>query len=136
MVLRLNRLKAKITSQKYSNGLAMIDALSDNYLFRLLMLEDKNVREIGASVYLLIKESEVALSKGKPIDISISNQIECKIVEIKKGEILCEIILKFGKHRLLSMITTESVDRLALQVDENVYALIKANEIYLENIDD
>ncbi len=132
----MNRLKAVINSQKHSNGLGRIEAASEGYLFRLLVFEDKIVRENGASVYLLIKESEIALSKSKLSDISISNRIECAITEIKKGEILCEVVLSFGCEKLSSMITTESVDRLGLHVGESVYALIKANEIYLENADD
>jgi len=136
MGLLLNRLKAVIISQKHANGLTKIEAQSENYLFKALLLEDKSLREVGASVYLLIKESEIALSTAKPSYISISNQIECKISNIRRGEILCEVILNFGEHRLSSMITTDSADRLALQVNDSVYALIKANEIYLENIDD
>jgi len=132
----LNKIKATVVSQKHSNGLARIEALSEGYLFRLLVFEDKSVRENGANVYLLIKESEIALSKSKHSGISISNQLECSIAEIKKGEILCEIILNFGHIKLSSMITTESVERLELRAGNTVCALVKANEIYLESIDD
>jgi len=132
----LNKLKAVISNQKHSNGLGRIEAMSESYLFRLLVFEDKSTRRDGEGVYLLIKESEIALSKSRPHDISISNRLDCTIANIKRGEILCEVILNFGKAQLSSMITTESVDRLGLNSGDSVCALIKANEIYLESIDD
>jgi len=132
----LNRLKATITSQKHASGLARIEAMCGDYLFRLLVFEDTPTRKDGESIYLLIKESEIALSKHKPIDISISNRVECKIKALKKGEILCESRLAFGDQTISSIITTESAERLGLNAGDTVYALIKANEIYLESIDD
>jgi molybdopterin-binding protein len=132
----LNKLKAVIVAQKHANGLGRIEAMSGGYLFRLLVFEDKCERQTGDAVYLLIKESEIALSKNRPVDLSISNQIECKIGQIKRGEILCESLLHFADEKLSSMITTESVDRLGLNEGDTVYALIKANEIYLDSIDD
>jgi molybdopterin-binding protein len=98
------------------------------------VFENQKTREDGGEVFLVIKESEIAISKNKPADISISNRIECAIQNIKKGEILCEIELEFGGQKLVSMITVESANRLELSVGDTVYALIKANEIYLESL--
>ena len=136
MGLRLNKLKATIKHQKHAGGLGRIEAMSGGYLFRLLVFEDAPTRRDNDEVYLLIKESEIALSKDKPVGLSISNQVECVISEIKKGEILCESTLLFAEQKLVSMITSESIERLSLGVGDTVYALIKANEIYLESIDD
>ncbi len=132
----MNKLKATIKHQRHSGGLGRIEAMSGDYLFRLLVFEDAPTRDDGGEVYLLVKESEIALSKSRPVGLSISNQLECTIKEIGRGEILCELSLSFGGENLSSMITTESVDRLGLRIGDTVYALIKANEIYLENIDD
>jgi molybdopterin-binding protein len=132
----MNKLKATIKNQKHAGGLGRIEAVSGDYLFRLLVFEDMPTRKDGCDVYLLIKESEIALSKDKPIGLSISNQVECVISEIKKGEILCEIDMRFGDEKLVSIITSDSADRLSLVVGDTVYALIKANEIYLESMDD
>ncbi len=134
MALLLNKLSAVIVSQRHSGGLASIETSCGGYPFRLLVFENQKTREDGDETYLIIKESEIAISKTNPTDISISNRIECQIVDIKKGEILCEIELGFNSQKLVSMITVDSANRLELSVGDNVYALIKANEIYLESI--
>lgn len=130
----MNKLKAKIVSEKYSDGLGRIEALCGDYLFRLLVFGQNGALRNKNEAYLLIKESEVAISKSKHTDISISNRIECRVTSIQKGTILCELGLEFNDERLTSIITTESTERLGLTVGETVFALIKANEIYLEEI--
>lgn len=132
----MNKLKATIKHQKHSSGLTRIEAMAGEYLFRLLIFEEIAVERVGRECYLLIKESEIALSKAKPADISISNRVECEVVEINKGEMLCELSMQFGGETLHSIITSESVERLRIEVGDMVYALIKANEIYLESVDD
>ena len=130
----MNKLKAKIVSQKYSHGLSRVEALCGGYLFRLLIFAQNNSQQETDETYLLIKESEVAISKSKHSDISISNQIECRIKTIAQGEMLCEIGLEFDSQTLTSIITAESTQRLGLSIGDTVFALIKANEIYLESI--
>lgn len=130
----MNRLRATIKYQKHSGGLGRIEAMGGGYLFRLLVFEDMPIRQDDSEVNLLIKESEIAISKHKPVDISISNQVECIIRSINSGEMLCEVVLGFGECTLVSMITSESAARLGLCVGDRVFALIKANEIYLETL--
>lgn len=130
----MNRLKAVIVSQRHSGGFAAIEATSGDYLFRLLVIEEKQTRKSGEEVYLLIKESEIAIAKSKITDISLSNRFECLVREVAMGEILCELTLEFNSNVICSIITSESADRLGVKAGDTVYALIKANEIYLENI--
>lgn len=130
----MNRLKAVITSQRHHGGLGSIETLCGNKAFKLLVFEKQKNRENGDSVYLIIKESEIAVSKTNQNDISISNRIESTITNLNKGEILCEIELEFDGHKLVSIITIESAERLDLKIGDKVYAMIKANEIYLEDV--
>ncbi|MGE4399184.1 MAG: molybdopterin-binding protein [Campylobacterales bacterium] len=130
----MNKLKAKVVNEKYSDGLGRIEALCGDYLFRLLVFGQNSPLRSKDEAYLLIKESEVAISKSKHTDISISNRIECRIGSLQKGTILCEIGLEFNGEKLTSIITTESTERLGLNVGDTVFALIKANEIYIEEI--
>ena len=82
---------------------------------------------------MVIKESEIAISKIKPIDISISNKPECKVTKIVSGEMLAQIYLQLGSASISSIITSESIQRLGIREGDTVCALIKANEIYLES---
>lgn len=130
----MNKLKAVIRHQKHSSGLTRIEAMCGEYLFRLLIFEDAAHERDGHEAYLLIKESEIAVSKTKINDISISNRVECEVTALKMGEMLCEIGMAFGGSSLTSIITAESAERLGIKVGDKLYALIKANEIYLESI--
>jgi molybdopterin-binding protein len=130
----MNKLRALIKNQKHAQGLTRIEAMCGEYLFRLLIFEDIETQRVGQEAYLLIKESEIAISTAKLTDISISNRIECEVVIIKMGEILCELEMSFGGQKLYSIITAESTQRLEISAGDKIYALIKANEIYLEGI--
>ena len=121
-------------NEKRHLGLCRIEALCAGQSFSLLIFEDYSSVVEGEEVYLLIKESEVALSKSLPLDISISNCIQCTVESINIGEILCESQLVFGEQRISSIITSDSAKRLGLGIGDTVYALIKANEIYLERL--
>ncbi len=121
-------------SQRHHEGLGSIEALCGDKIFKLLVFENQPNRNDGDTIYLIIKESEIAVSTSEPSDISIANRIKSTIVNLKKGEILCEIGLEFEGQKLTSIITIESAERLGLQVGNTAYALIKANEIYLEDV--
>lgn len=130
----MNKLKASVLSQRHHGGLGNIEASCDGNIFRLLVFENQKGREDGEDIYLIIKESEVMISTSAPCDISISNRIESTITNVKKGEMLCEVELEFGRQKLVSIITIESAERLDLKVGNKAYALIKATEVYLEDI--
>jgi len=132
----LNKLKGVIQAQKHSCGITRIEVMSEGYLFRLLVFEESPKERIGKRVYLIIKESEIAICKTKPTDISISNKPECTVSKVVCGEMLAQIYLNLGSDTISSVITSESIHRLGILEGDTVYALIKANEIYLESIFD
>lgn len=129
----MNRLSGIIQSQKHSSGISRIEVMSQGYLFRLLVFEESPKNRVGKNVYLIIKESEIAVCKTKPTEISISNKPECIVSKIVCGDMLAQIYLQIGTETISSIITSESLHRLGITEGERVYALIKANEIYLEN---
>ena len=133
MGLHLNKLQGIIEGQLHSSGITRIEVMSEGYLFRLLVFEEQPKNRLGKTVFLVIKESEIAISKIKPIDISISNKPECIVSKIVCGDMLAQIYLQIGTETISSIITSESLHRLGIAEGERVYALIKANEIYLEN---
>ena len=133
MGLHLNKLQGIIEGQKHSSGITRIEVMSEGYLFRLLVFEEQPKNRLGKTVFLVIKESEIAISKTKPIDISISNKPECKVTKIVSGEMLAQIYLQLGSASISSIITSESIQRLGIREGDTVCALIKANEIYLES---
>lgn len=61
--------------------------------------------------------------------ISGRNQLPGEIVEIKKGDVVSEVVIQVGEHQIAGVITTTSVENMALTVGDRVTALIKATEV-------
>ena len=88
----------------------------------------------GNQVKLLFKETEVIIGHPSTDKISLQNRMLCRIVQIKKGKLLSELQLAFGKFHVRAVITSNAVDQLGLQTGKEVLALIKTNEIMLSPV--
>jgi molybdate transport system regulatory protein len=63
------------------------------------------------------------------LKLSSRNQIPGEIIEIKKGDVVSEVVIQAGENQIAGVITTTSVDKMDLKVGDQVYALIKATEV-------
>ena len=63
------------------------------------------------------------------MQISGRNQLAGEIVEIKRGDVVSEVVIQVGGNQIAGVITTTSVDNMALTVGDVVTALIKATEV-------
>jgi molybdate transport system regulatory protein len=63
------------------------------------------------------------------LKLSGRNQIPGEIIEIKKGDVVSEVVIQAGENQIAGVITTTSVDKMDLKVGDQVYALIKATEV-------
>ena len=63
------------------------------------------------------------------VQLSGRNQLPGEIIEIKKGDVVCEVVLQVGEHQVSGVITTTSVENMRLKVGDRVTALIKATEV-------
>lgn len=61
--------------------------------------------------------------------ISGRNQIPGEVVEIKLGDVVCEVVLQVGENQISGVITRTSVDNMELKIGDRVTALIKATEV-------
>ncbi|ASM39610.1 TOBE domain-containing protein [Campylobacter sp. RM12327] len=124
-----NKIYSRVVSIKTNGSLNLINLSSDVgdlafvSLDILLSLNDKVV--VG------FKSSAVAICKTKRDDLSYLNQIEVEISSIEKGEILTKIVGCKNGIFISSLITTNSTNRLNLQVGENVVFLIKSTDMFL-----
>ena len=82
-------------------------------------------------VQVVFKETEVSLAKNLTGKISLRNRFDCKVKAIEKGKLLSKIILVCGQHHITSVITTRSLNELEITIDDNIEALVKANEVSL-----
>ncbi len=61
--------------------------------------------------------------------LSGRNQLPGEIVEIKKGDVVSEVVIQVGEYQIAGVITTTSVENMDLAVGDRVTALIKATEV-------
>lgn len=84
-------------------------------------------RPIGAPVRARIRSRDVALSLSRPIDVSVTNRIAGTVGAIRReGGPYASVEVKLPHVRLQSMVTLESVDRLAIEEGMPIWAMIKA----------
>ena len=130
----MNKLPATITAIQQSGTILLVDAEVSGQVFSALLIESINRPEwleVGKLVDLVFNETEVSLAKNLEGQISTRNRMNCKVLKVDKGELLCMITLLFQGCVIVSAITTRAVNSLQLKIGDRVDALVKANEVSL-----
>ena len=83
----------------------------------------------GEEVTLTVNPSYIALAKHPLSTISCTNQIPATIQEITKGTLLSRIQLQANGIQLESLITTDALHTLDLDVGASIVMVINASEI-------
>ncbi|MGH2279227.1 TOBE domain-containing protein [Aliarcobacter sp. ERUVET-7] len=120
---------ARVKDIKTIDSLNIVEFDFNNITLKMMSLELHKEVKLESKVKLLVKPSNVIISKNYIEDISLSNQTLAKIVAIENGELLSSISLKIGDTIFESIITKESSKRLDLQEGNIVNILIKASDL-------
>lgn len=116
--------------------MSLVDLAVGNDVLSATLLETPeqvDYLQVGKQVTLLFKETEVSLAKNLTGLISLRNRLQAKVKHIERGKILSAVTLDYQNYSLVSVITTRGMDRLQLEVGDQVEALIKANEVVLSH---
>jgi molybdate transport system regulatory protein len=68
---------------------------------------------------------------GKIMKAGVRNQFAGEIIEIKKGTVMAEVIVKAGDHEVTSVMTLDSLADAGFKVGNKVTALVKAVNVVL-----
>lgn len=120
---------ARVKDIKTIDSLNIVKFDFNNITLKMMSLELHKEVKLESKVKLLVKPSNVIISKNYIEDISLSNQTLAKIVAIENGELLSSISLEIGDTTFESIITKESSKRLDLQEGNIVNILIKASDL-------
>jgi molybdopterin-binding protein len=64
--------------------------------------------------------------------LSARNQFRGKVVSVKGGSVMAEVVLDIGGgHQIVSLISASSAKRLKLKKGSNAVAVIKATEVII-----
>lgn len=131
----MNRLDGTVTAIESNGFVSLVDVAAGQHAFTALLLESPASAPylaVGRAVTVLFKETEVSLAKSLAGELSLRNRIPAKVVSVRRGDILSEVVLDGGAGvSLTSIVTTRAVGRLSLAPGDEVEALIKANEVSL-----
>ena len=133
----MNRLNGKIIAVQSSGHLSLVDVDVDGDNFTSIVVETPQSAPYlasGNAILILFKETEVSLAKNLRGLISLRNRMPSVIRSIDHGALLSAITLDYKGKQIVSVITTRSVERLALKPGDEVEGLVKANELTLMEI--
>lgn len=133
----MNTLSGKIIDIQVCESISLIKIQCGDSVLSSIIIETPStvsyLRE-GNSINVLFKETEVIIAKKGKHEISLQNQLPCIIENIKKGQLLSRIIIKFNNDEIRSIITSNAVNKLELEEGMEIIAMIKTNEIMLSEL--
>ncbi len=131
----MNDLRGRIAAVETNGFVSLVDVEVGGDLFTAILLEtpaSAPYLALGRAVRVLFKEPEVSLAKNLSGQLSLRNRMRAKVQGIRRGAILSEVTLDYQGQSITSIITTRAVERLNLQLGDEVEALVKANEVSLQ----
>lgn len=93
--------------------------------------ETADYLQLNNEVNVIFKELEASIATQADLPISLQNQIPGSVTDIQKGELLARVTLQTKVGPITSVITAGSADKLKLTIGQEVFALIKTNELML-----
>ena len=136
----MSKLIATVKNIESVDNLNIVTFVCNDETLKMMSLDLNDTVQIGKKVVLACKPTSVALAKPT-IDkqefsemLSYANQIKVNISSMDVGQLLSSIKLQFGDASLESIITSASVERMNLNEKDELLALIKANELSIQEV--
>lgn len=130
----MNSFSGHITDIRSSNALSVISVNVGTVLFKAIVIDSPETADwlvTGHPVQVQFKETEVVLATGENLTISLQNRVKGHVSAIEKGALLSRIVIRTDIGDIVSIISTDATEQLALQEDTLVTAMIKLNEVIL-----
>ena len=125
---------ARVKEIRTKDSLNIVEFDFNNITLKMMSLELNKDITTDKRVELLVKPTNVIISKSYIEDISLSNQFFAKILDIKDGELLSSLSLKAFDTFFESIITKDSKIKLNLKENDEVNILIKASDLSILRI--
>ena len=131
----MNELRGNIKTVEVSGNLSLVTVqLQNGQLLKAIVIDTPQSAaylDPETAVAVVFKETEVIISTGTQLQISLQNQIPAKISALEKGKLLSKLKLKSTAGNLSSIISSAAVEQLKLELGQEVTAMIKLNEVML-----
>ena len=130
----MNIINGQITAIKTSGSLSIVEVAAGESKFKTIVIDTAETAEylqMGNTVKLLFKETEVAIGIGDLSNISLQNRISGTIQKLEVADLQAKVTLETKIGVIKSIITADAVQQLQLKVGMEATALIKTNEVML-----
>lgn len=116
----MNKITAHVISISSVDILHLLSLKVDGDSLKVLTLELPHGLQVDSEVELLIKPTNMVISKDRLTTITSQNQLTCKIIKIERGEILVHTLLEYNNRLLEALIPRCSWDNLAFVKGDEV----------------
>jgi len=130
----MNSMTAAITHIDTVDNLTVVRFNVHNDSLTMMSLDLDDTVRVGTVVRLAVKATNIAIGKNIGGSLSYANQLPVSVEKTQNGILLGTVTLKHFDTVLEAVITSDALQRMELHAGETVTALIKASEIYIQEI--
>lgn len=131
----MNSLQGIIEDVEVSGNLSLVTIKVKKCVFKSIVIETPetaNYLRKDGKINVLFKETEVIIGKDEKMQISLRNKMLGLIKSVESGSLLSKLVIDTNAGEIISIITTNAVKNLGLAVGSSVLAMVKTNEVLLE----
>lgn len=130
----MSQIEAYVTSLKQHDEVYIVTFQHEEHVLMMTSLGLKDLKK-DCKVILNIKSSHVGIAKNPTGELSFSNKILAKIIDINIGKILCVAKLEISKDKYIeSILTAQSAQKMDLKIGDEVFAIFQASELSIVKI--
>ena len=130
----MNILKGTIEKLTISGSLTLIGIKVGTIDMSAIVIDTPKTApylKIGNTITVVFKETEVIIGKGNTDEISLRNKFKGTIEILESKELLSKLTINTNVGKISSIITTNAVKQLKLELGTTVTAMVKTNEILI-----
>ena len=130
----MNIFSGKIEAVNVNGELSIITIKVKNISFTAIVIDTPKTAPylvVDHSIKVIFKETEVIIGIGSVDGISLRNKLFGKVIAIKSDNLLSKLVIRTDIGEIASIITSNSVKRLKIEIGTEVCAMIKTNELLL-----
>ncbi len=127
----MNTIPATVLSVDHFEGISSIVFEARDTVLTMLGLEPPAGLDRGAKVELGIKSTHITIACEAPRQIAVSNIIPVTLVDMEIGRIVSILKLDFKGLELEAILPVNSLMKLSLEKEDNLFAIFQASELFV-----
>lgn len=130
----MNILKGLIKEIRVNGELSIVRIDVNGLLLSTIVIdtpETASFLKLREPVTVIFKETEVILGIGDMKGISLRNKFKGQVVDLQSDELLSKVVVDTKVGLISSIITSNAVKQLKIELGSEVTAMVKTNEIQL-----